>query len=233
MSLVFTSNPDGSIVVSGNTFQHKDTIKSLGGRWDAQTRSWTIPPGSNVEELKNTTTTGTAVSEVKIQPQTRRIPCAGTFDVKELIKEKGGRWDPVNKEWIVPEDFDDSIIPRQELIVKKRPLFTCSFCHEVGHKCNNCPYTCDHCKIRGHHYSKDCPLIDRSWKRFIKSKKVACSCDHLHVCWNCKHLCCEDVEINCLQRYERRSGGAIVTCSVHNTRLEADYEHARGCDCGH
>lgn len=29
---------------TGNTYPHKDYIKSLGGRWDAERKGWVVPP---------------------------------------------------------------------------------------------------------------------------------------------------------------------------------------------
>jgi hypothetical protein len=34
---------NGTIKVSGKTFEHKETIKELGGHWCAQTKTWIVP----------------------------------------------------------------------------------------------------------------------------------------------------------------------------------------------
>jgi hypothetical protein len=37
--------PEGQIQVSGNTFPYKDHLKRLGGRWQAESKSWSFPSG--------------------------------------------------------------------------------------------------------------------------------------------------------------------------------------------
>jgi len=49
---------NGTIEVSGKTFEHKDTIKELGGHWRAQTKTWIVPnTPANTTALKELTTT--------------------------------------------------------------------------------------------------------------------------------------------------------------------------------
>ena len=40
------------LVVSGKTFEAKETIKSLGGKWDAARRCWTLPLHLDTEETR-------------------------------------------------------------------------------------------------------------------------------------------------------------------------------------
>jgi hypothetical protein len=40
------------LVVSGKTFEVKETIKSLGGKWDAARRSWTLPLALDTDETR-------------------------------------------------------------------------------------------------------------------------------------------------------------------------------------
>lgn len=40
------------LVISGKTFEAKETIKSLGGKWDAARRIWTLPLELDTEETR-------------------------------------------------------------------------------------------------------------------------------------------------------------------------------------
>ncbi len=42
---------DGAISLSGSTFTFKETIKTLGGRWAPETKTWTLPAGTSLEFL--------------------------------------------------------------------------------------------------------------------------------------------------------------------------------------
>jgi hypothetical protein len=49
-SLTFQETDKG-IVVTGKTFDYKDRIKALGGRWNTEERSWLIPLGTDLAPL--------------------------------------------------------------------------------------------------------------------------------------------------------------------------------------
>ena len=42
---------DKGIVVSGKTFDYKERIKELGGRWNAEEKIWLIPLGTDLSPL--------------------------------------------------------------------------------------------------------------------------------------------------------------------------------------
>lgn len=44
--------PDGSISLSGNTFPYKDQIKTLGGKWNAETKTWVVPGDANLASIQ-------------------------------------------------------------------------------------------------------------------------------------------------------------------------------------
>jgi hypothetical protein len=35
-----------TIILTGNTFAHKDEIKAIGGKWDADRKAWIVEPGT-------------------------------------------------------------------------------------------------------------------------------------------------------------------------------------------
>ena len=43
---------DAKILLRGRTFDHKDKIKSLGGTWEPATKTWALPPMTDVTWLK-------------------------------------------------------------------------------------------------------------------------------------------------------------------------------------
>jgi hypothetical protein len=42
-SVILTLLPDGSLQLTGGTFKHKDAIKAVGGKWNKDTKAWTVP----------------------------------------------------------------------------------------------------------------------------------------------------------------------------------------------
>jgi hypothetical protein len=120
----------------------------------------------------------------------RRIS-GDTFSVKDEIKKRGGRWDPETKSWFVPIDFDDSIVPEKAGSITKRKAIHCGFCHQEGHRRDQCTYTCFSCGAVRDHMSENCPTDNPNWKRLVGHGKGLCSCTSLAVCKNCACLCCE------------------------------------------
>jgi hypothetical protein len=43
--------PDGRIMVYGGTYDYRDAIRAHGGRWDADTRAWYLPAGTDTAFL--------------------------------------------------------------------------------------------------------------------------------------------------------------------------------------
>jgi hypothetical protein len=43
---------DAKILLRGRTYDHREKIKSLGGTWDPATKTWALPPMTDVEWLK-------------------------------------------------------------------------------------------------------------------------------------------------------------------------------------
>ena len=49
---IYLTREQTQLVVSGKTFEVKETIKSLGGKWDAARRCWTLPLELDTEETR-------------------------------------------------------------------------------------------------------------------------------------------------------------------------------------
>jgi hypothetical protein len=49
---IYLTREETQLVISGKTFDVKDTIKSLGGKWDAARRIWTLPLELDTEETR-------------------------------------------------------------------------------------------------------------------------------------------------------------------------------------
>jgi hypothetical protein len=43
---------DAKILLRGRTYDHREKIKSLGGAWDAATKTWSLPPMTDVTWLR-------------------------------------------------------------------------------------------------------------------------------------------------------------------------------------
>jgi len=49
---LYMTREETRLVISGNTFEAKEAIKELGGRWDAPRRIWTLPLEMDTEETR-------------------------------------------------------------------------------------------------------------------------------------------------------------------------------------
>lgn len=49
---IHLTREETQLVISGKTFEVKETIKSLGGKWDAARRCWTLPLELDTEETR-------------------------------------------------------------------------------------------------------------------------------------------------------------------------------------
>lgn len=137
-SIITTRQPDGTQLVSGNTFPVKDILKRSGGTWDAGRKVWILPAEFSIEvipaprasqssSVERPTHDDDNFGETPIAT-TQRVPRASpaeagatmlisstnTYKVKDQIVRGGGRWKPDTKQWEVPVDFDMSIIPSVE-----------------------------------------------------------------------------------------------------------------------
>jgi hypothetical protein len=251
MPLVFTKRTDGSTVVTGDTFIHKEKIKILGGTWNPAVKAWILPPNADLKSLEPFTsqapvcrpalplrteispeTPKPAVSKTSLptltsliskaltqSTLTRRIPGKGTYDVKDEIKKAGGRWDAETKEWIVPMNFDDSIVPQQEPKVRASPR--CSVCRSEEHRKDRCTYVCEKCGAQGQHNSSECPTtsLPKHGHRDVpiyvlgqyeKITKISCECGDKGLCWYCKNACCKEA-----YAYAEKLGRSMILCRKH------------------
>jgi len=73
-------------------FSEKDEAKSLGARWDAETKCWFIPQG---------------VDPAKLSEWWAYLECP--YEEKDAARKLGAKWDKAQKRWYVPSelDFDD------------------------------------------------------------------------------------------------------------------------------
>lgn len=57
------------LVISGKTFDIKDTIKEIGGRWDAARRVWTLPVAMDTEETRAKLGIATTAAEDRLKAE--------------------------------------------------------------------------------------------------------------------------------------------------------------------
>lgn len=201
-NLVVDINDNGTMWISGRTYDYKEVLKQGGGIWDFQRSKWIVPAGFNMDTLlqvNNRIDADIARGALKL------IKHTNSFKVKEQLKESGGYWDLRLKGWIVPCDldeetgeyhcrFDESTIPpddreyNEDGIAIRRPPH-CTWCGTAGHKKNTC--LCEHCGLRGVHNPIICPTLNKKYK-FIPT---SCSCSPYGVCVVCNKACCKQADV--------------------------------------
>jgi len=75
MSSIFistTNAPDGKFFIRGNTFPHRETIKSqFGGKWDSRDRVWIVDSSKGIEVDY---WIGELIAQEKLAPKPKRAP---------------------------------------------------------------------------------------------------------------------------------------------------------------
>lgn len=61
-TVVLALLPDGDIQLSGGTFKHKDAIKAAGGKWNKDTKTWTVPFDADLSFLPSVAPAAAAVA---------------------------------------------------------------------------------------------------------------------------------------------------------------------------
>lgn len=110
--------------VTGKTWDHRDQLKALRGRWDAGEKCWRLPADVDLYELSQLA--GQALSRLSPDQQARQearqniedlgqagaihacdaVFTGNTFACKELLKSFGARWDPQRKAWTIEGSFN-------------------------------------------------------------------------------------------------------------------------------
>lgn len=245
--LSITQQPDGTHIVSGNTFPIRDILKRCGGMWDAGRKAWIMPPEFDPSALPQPSLVNARNADdddQTVSQSTRRtppedletmlIPSTNTYGVKDQIVKAGGRWVPETKEWRVPIDFDMSIVPKVESrqsraavasatggttgeVVAQRP--------RVIH-CGLCGAegharnrcTCSHCGTVGFHRPDRCPTIHPRWKFLVQNPDFGCTCNATHLCDSCEHVCCRDaVPVPCVCLLK-------TLCATHGERCHGTHD---------
>lgn len=207
--LSITQQPDGTYIVSGNTFPIKDTLKSYGGIWDSGRKAWIMPQEFNPATLPkpNADDDDNRLTRRAPSKETMLISKENTWKVKDQIVKAGGCWEPATGEWRVPIDFDMSIIPKVEPKPSRAAIASaeaqharvihCGLCGAEGHMKNKC--LCPHCGTIGFHRPNQCPTIHPRWKFLVGSAGIRCTCHATLLCSACEYACCRDaVSVPCV-----------------------------------
>ena len=80
-------------------FDDKEECKSLGGKWDAESRSWFITSNLDIEKFEKWIVPG-AIAKANDSEDNGRTYLNVPFDEKEACKEMGGYWEQ-KKRWFL------------------------------------------------------------------------------------------------------------------------------------
>ena len=83
MTIHLTCEETG-LLVSGKTFEVKETIKSLGGKWDAVRRIWTLPLELDTDEIR--TRLGAMLQSKEVRMVTAAKACTVTAAAERHTK---------------------------------------------------------------------------------------------------------------------------------------------------
>lgn len=86
-------------------FDDKEECKSLGGKWDAENKSWFITSNLDVNKFEKWIVPG-SISTAADQEYTGKTYLNCPFDDKDECKSLGGHWDSNLRMWFVPEGTD-------------------------------------------------------------------------------------------------------------------------------
>merc|ERR1719329_2021337 len=89
------------LIVTGDTYGLKESLKDEGGKWDSFAKGWVFPLEQKVElsrmlrALKEVDSIeDKALVKLSMEPCERGLMVSGeTFQLKEFFKDRGGSWD--------------------------------------------------------------------------------------------------------------------------------------------
>ena len=104
---VFKEGPPRNIEVSGNSFTHREAIKAAGGRWEPNTKTWSVD-SRQIEKIKHLS--GLTFHDPLDDPDEPggaastgfHLVSGNTYTHKDRIRAVGGRWDKARNAWVVP-----------------------------------------------------------------------------------------------------------------------------------
>ena len=86
-------------------FDDKEECKSLGGKWDAENKSWFITSNLDIDKFEKWIVPG-AIAKAKDSEDNGRTYLNCPFNEKDACKEMGGYWDADLRLWFVPAGHD-------------------------------------------------------------------------------------------------------------------------------
>jgi hypothetical protein len=90
----------------GPTYPIKAQIKENGGHWDAERGAWWMSKHEIAQALA-VQGTEVAVAKASFQQAVQgesMVPVEGkTYDIRDKLRDMGGRWDAARKVWLVPQ----------------------------------------------------------------------------------------------------------------------------------
>jgi hypothetical protein len=97
--------------VTGDTYDLRELLKSIGGRWDAALRGW-FYPFDGKQDLLSSVREGCGAKNLTVRDKAKvtltlavgsektLVITGETFPVKDFLKEQGGSWNPSLKSWV-------------------------------------------------------------------------------------------------------------------------------------
>lgn len=114
--------------VTGKTWEHRDQLKALGGRWNAEDKAWLLPASADVGELGALLVEATPPPHSALHAAERAAledlgvadalhACDATFSgntygARELLKRLGARYDGASKRWRLEGSFNRRALER-------------------------------------------------------------------------------------------------------------------------
>lgn len=106
--MTITIKPEGQrLYAVGNTYPIKDALKSIGAKWDAETKAWWVGAAKRAE------LEAVLAQSVQIAPPAggalpalagKLLPVAGnTYPVRDQLRALGASWDGAAKAWMIDE----------------------------------------------------------------------------------------------------------------------------------
>ena len=88
-------------------FSEKDTVKSLGAKWDASIKKWFVPDALDTDLFKEwwPVASNRPMAAAQIL-QIERLYLDCDFHEKDEVKRLGAKWDKGNRRWYIPDGID-------------------------------------------------------------------------------------------------------------------------------
>ena len=207
---------DGKWLCTGKTFEYREQLKALGGRWQPDEKGWLLPSDADLAQVQQLALRAYQCMDGDAQAHealldtgpnavlARDATFSGqTYACKDVLRSLGARWD--GQQWVLEGDFDKRVLEQR-----------------LTHANLNWRYYAPN--MRGMR-EKDAVVVKLKYdaEKHARLAAAYCKCGPAYTCDRCSYACCPQAEPwSEEQMHARWLIGVVYDCPVHG---KTDYSY--------